>query len=137
MTISSRARREDTRTARAERPPAPTVAQRRGSFLRPRKIRVGDDALLDLGGALEDPGEARVAPVALERELAGVAGPAVDLDALARHLLGHLAREVLGHRRFDVVPLALVGVVRGGVRQVARRCDLRSHPGDLEADGLK
>src|SRR5207247_7432383 len=88
------------------------------------QIGVGDDALLDLGGALEDLGQARVPPVALERELARVAGAAVDLDALAGHLLGHLAREELRHRRLDVDPLPAVRGVGGGVGERPRGLDL-------------
>src|SRR6185369_16024248 len=59
------------------------------------QVPVRDDAQLDLRGPLEDLREPGVAPVPLDREVGGVAGPAVDLQRLAGDVLGHLAGQVL------------------------------------------
>src|SRR5262245_2989616 len=68
------------------------------SAARSGQIAVADDAELDLGRALEDLGQSGVAPVALDREVGGVAGATVDLQRLARDAFGHLTGEVLHHR---------------------------------------
>src|SRR5579872_4512340 len=66
------------------------------------QVAVRDDPQLDLGGALEDLRQPGVPPVALDREVRRVAGAAVDLEGLAGHALGHLARQVLDHRGLGV-----------------------------------
>ena len=56
---------------------------------------------------------------------------------LARHALGHLGREELGHRRLLLDRFAGVAVVRDLVHERARGLDLRRHVGELEADRLE
>src|SRR5262249_10247863 len=54
-----------------------------------------DDQPVDLARALVDLGDPRVAKVALDRVLLGVAVAAVDLERLGRDALGHLGGEEL------------------------------------------
>ena len=59
-----------------------------------------DDDFLHVAGALINLAHAHVAVDALQREIAHVAVAAQGLNGGAAHLLGHLAGEQLGHRRF-------------------------------------
>src|SRR5437870_5593393 len=72
---------------------------------------IGDDALLDLGRALEDLGEPRVPPIALDGMQRSVARAAEHLQRLGGHALGHLRGEELHHRRLLVAAPLLVDLV--------------------------
>ena len=65
--------------------------------------RAGDDEPLDLARALVDLGHLRVAVVALDRELLGVAVAAEDLDRLAGPVARDARGEELGLRALDRV----------------------------------
>src|SRR4051794_10991438 len=65
--------------------------------------RPGDDQLLDLGRALEDVVDLRVAVPALHRELPRVAVAAQDLDRPLGRPHGNLAGLQLGHRALGVL----------------------------------
>src|SRR5687768_4779666 len=67
-----------------------------------------DDKPLDLAGALVDLGDARVAVVALDAELGGVAVAAVDLEGFVRDARTHLGGQELGHRALGGVLDAFV-----------------------------
>src|SRR3954467_9278285 len=96
-----------------------------------------DHLVLDLGGALEDAEDPRVAPEALRGELPRVAVAAEDLHRLAGDVLGHLRAEGLGHPRFQVA--ALAGVLHPGrvVGELPPGLDLRRHVRELVADYLE
>src|SRR6266516_6855531 len=79
----------------------------------------GDDQPLDLGGALVDRGDLRVAEVALDGRLAHVAVAAVDLDRLGRHPHRGLGGEQFGHR--GLLAMGLAGVLEAAARQVSMR----------------
>src|SRR5262245_26492941 len=98
---------------------------------------VGDDALLDLRRALEDLGEPRIAPVALDGVQRGVARAAEHLERLRGHALGHLRGEQLHHRRFLVAAPPLVDLVAHEVHELARRLDVGRHAGQPEARVLE
>ena len=130
----SRRRREGERRARptADLPTRTTTArlsrprrqQRRGRLPQPRYLmwtpgdRAGDDQALDLRGALEDRVDLRVAVHALDRELAGVAVAAEDLDRPLGRPDGDLAGLQLRHRALGVLE-GLAGC--GPSRRRARR----------------
>src|SRR5439155_6484212 len=63
----------------------------------------GDHQPLDLARALADLHQLGVAVHALDRQVAHVADPAMDLDRLVGHPVRRLAREQLGHRGFLLV----------------------------------
>src|SRR5260370_27233162 len=117
--------------------PAMTGKEMRFSFLRPAQQMVGDDAQLDLGGALEDLRQPRVAAMARDRVRLGVPGAAVDLQRLAGDALGHFAGEQLDHRGFLVAALLLVDLIADVIHQLARRLDLGRHLRELEPDRLE
>ena len=102
-----------------------------------REVAVRHDPQLDLGRALEDLRQACVAPVALDGEVGGVPGAAVDLQPLARDAFGHLAGEQLEHRRLVVDGDAGVGIGGDLVHERPARLDLGGHLGDLEPQRLE
>src|SRR5687767_9868262 len=59
----------------------------------------GDDDLLDVAGALIDLAHPHVTIDTLDQEVLEESVAAVNLDRVGAHLLRHLAREQLGHRR--------------------------------------
>src|SRR6266851_5463697 len=88
-------------------------------------------------GRFENLGEPRVAPIALEWEILGVAVTAVNLERIAGHPLGHLGGEPLHHRGFLVTPAFAVDFGRDEVHELARRFDIRRHLGEFEPDRLE
>src|SRR5438067_5971746 len=98
---------------------------------------IGDDAQLNLGGALEYLRQPRVAPIALDRVQLGVAGAAMDLQCLAGDAFGHLAGEQLDHRCFLIAALLLVDPIADVIHQLPRRLDLGCHLRELEPDRLE
>src|SRR5262249_33889077 len=98
---------------------------------------VGDDAALDLRGALEDGGEPRVPPVALHGIFGRVAVATVYLETGAGHALGHLGGEELDHRRLALDRDAVVTLLRHLIHEGPRRLDLGCHVGELEPDRLE
>src|SRR5262245_8815953 len=105
--------------------------------LRLAQKMVGDDALLDLRRALEDLGEPRIAPVALDGVQRCVARAAEDLQGLGGDALGHLRGEELHHRRLLVAAPPLVDLVAHEIKELARRLDLGRHAGEPEARVLE
>src|SRR5207245_171225 len=75
--------------------------------------RTRDHELLDLGRALEDVVDLRVAVPALDRELPRVAVAAEDLDRALGHPHGHLARLELAHRALGALERDLVAAHPG------------------------
>ena len=102
----------------------------------PGQQAAGDDQPLDLVRALADHHERRVAVVALDRKIGGVADAAVDAHGLGGQLERGLAGEQLGHARLDVA--AQTGRLALGrvAREQAGRLQLRRHVGELELDRL-
>src|SRR5262249_25099066 len=93
---------------------------------------------LDLAGAFVDRRHARVAIVALHRELLGETVSAVDLDRLVGDPVGGLGREELRHRR-GAPPSGLTSVAVGGGAhdQQPRGVDEGRHLGELLLDGAE
>src|SRR5262245_63401837 len=85
-----------------------------------------DDEPSELPRALVDLGDLRVAVVPLDRELAGVAVPAEDLDRLGGLPAGHLGGIELRLRPLGRVRLSGLLEPRGAIREQARGVDLRS-----------
>ena len=106
------------------------------SRARPPGEVLADHHPLDLVGALEDLHDLRLAHVALDRELAGVAGAAEHLDGVG----GHLHRRVGGHQLGDAgLPgVGLAGVLAAGGHQVRRAggLDRGGHVGEQEGEAL-
>src|SRR5262245_24525707 len=92
----------------------------------------GDDDLLQLVGALADREERRVAVVALDVELLGVAVGAVDAHRLEAVLERGFGGEELGHAGFHVATPARVVGARGRLDQQARGLGPRRHVGELQ-----
>src|SRR5229473_3137919 len=105
--------------------------------LRLAEQMIGDDALLDLRRALEDLGEPRIAPIALDGVQGRVACAAEHLQRLGGHPLGHLGGKELHHRRLLVAAPLLVDLVADEVHQLARRLDLGRHAGEAKARVLE
>ena len=108
----------------------------RSCLLGPSQEFVGDDAHLDLAGALEDLRQTRVAPMAFDLEVGGVSGAAVDLHGLAGDLLGHLGGDELAHRRLERAPPAGIDVGGDRVHQLTRGLDVGGHLRDLDPQVL-
>ena len=106
-------------------------------MFRPRQQAVGDDPHLDFGGTLENLGQPRIAPVALEREILGIAVAAVDLQRLAGDALGHFGGKQLRHRGFLVTSAVRIYFISDEVRQLSRRLDLGRHLRDFEPNRLE
>src|SRR5664280_1626971 len=97
----------------------------------------GDHELLDLGGALEDVVDLRVAVPALDGILARVAVAAEDLDRALGHPHRDLARLELAHRSLGVLKAhTRAAHPRGAPDEQTRRVDLHLHPCERERDGL-
>src|SRR5690349_4381093 len=105
--------------------------------LRLAQQMIGDDALLDLRRTLEDLGEPRIAPVALDRVQRRVARATEYLQRLGRDALGHLGGEELHHRRLLVAAPLLVDLVGDEVHQLPRRLDVGRHARQPEARVLE
>src|SRR5436190_15000755 len=102
----------------------------------PLQELLADNHALDLGGALADQEQRRVAVEALDLVLLRVAIAAVDAEALLDALLAGLGGQELGHPGLEVGALAgvlhprrLAGDEPGGL-------DLGRHVGELELDRL-
>ena len=97
---------------------------------------LADHHPLDLVGALEDLHDLRLAHVALDRELAGVAGAAEHLDGVGGHLHGGVGGHQLGDAGLPRVRLA--GVLAAGGDQVGgpRGLDGGGHVGEQEGHAL-
>src|SRR2546422_9724485 len=98
---------------------------------------VGDEVAHHLERAAADREHARVAHHPFERQRAAVAGGAVDLQRLARHLLRRLRGERLGLRRLQDVGEAVAGARGRAVDHEARGVDLDRHVRELPADALE
>src|SRR3989449_1431696 len=98
---------------------------------------VGDEVAHHLERAAADREHARVAHHPFERQRAAVAGGAVDLQRLARHLLRRLRGERLGLRRLQGVGEAVAGARGRAVDHEARGVDLDRHVRELPADALE
>src|SRR5205814_2105478 len=92
-------------TAASPRRPPRRAFPRAGSLCVPLEQAAGDDETLDLVGALADDHQRRVAVVALDGQLGGVAVAAVHAHGLGGALERRLRREQLGHARLDVAAL--------------------------------
>src|SRR5207253_799635 len=86
-----------------------------------------DDHALDLGGALADEQQRRVAVETLDLVLLGVAVAAVDAKALLDAEAAGLGGEQLRHPGLEIRALAGVLQARGAPREQARGVDLRGH----------
>src|SRR4051794_13977198 len=99
--------------------------------------RAGDDELLDLGRALEDVVDLRVAVHALDRELSRVAVAAEDLDRPLGRPDRDLARLQLRHRALRIGEPVLVAAHPGGSPdEQSGGVDLGLHVGEREGDRL-
>src|SRR6266498_85744 len=99
--------------------------------------RPGDHEALDLGRALEDRVDLRVAMHPLDRVLARVSVAAEDLHRPLRRPDGHLAGLQLGHRSLGVLEVLAGAPHPGGPPdEEARRIDLHLHVGEHEPDRL-
>src|SRR4029450_1340193 len=94
-------RRPPLACGRANAPRRRRSAAKSGN-VHPRR-GAGDDEALDLGGALEERVDLRVAVPPLHREVADVAVATEDLDGLLGHPARALARLELAHRAFAVL----------------------------------
>ena len=97
---------------------------------------LGDHEALDLGGALVDLEELRVAHQLLDRVLLHVAVAAEDLDRVGRHLHRRVGGEALRERRVQRRALAAVDQPRRLPREQPRGLDLGRHVGDQEVHAL-
>src|SRR4051794_2339383 len=95
-----------------------------------------DDKLLDLVGAFADHHQRRVAVVALDRELIGVAHTSMDAHGIHRQLQCCLTCEQLGHAGLDVAPLAGHLALGCAACEQPGRLQPRRHLGELELDRL-
>src|SRR3954452_4779321 len=96
-----------------------------------------DDKLLDLGRALEDVVDLRVAVHPLDGELARVAVAAEDLHGALGGPHGDLAGLELAHRALGVLELVAVAAhPRGAPDEQAGSVDLELHVGEREGDRL-
>src|SRR5215213_11982122 len=97
---------------------------------------LADHHALDLGCALADEQQRRVAVEPLDLVLLGVAVAAMDAERLLHHLLAGLGGEQLRHAGLEVG--ALPGVLHAGglQREQPRGLDLRGHVRELELDRL-
>ena len=136
------------RTSRSRRPrPAPTASPRRlsrppgwaAAYVRSALEQLaGHDDALDLVGALVDLGDLGVAHHPLEREVAGVAGAAEQLDRVGGDLHGDVGGEALGGRAEEgQVGVAALGLGGGDVDHLARGLELHRHVGEHELDALE
>src|SRR5688572_14819641 len=98
---------------------------------------VGDHHLLDLACPFVDLEDARVAEVALNVVLLGVAIAAVDLERLVGDPLRHLGGEELGLSRFEGEALLVLLGPGGLPGHQAPGVDLGRHVGQVELDGLE
>src|SRR5262249_42965584 len=101
-----------------------------------RQQRARDDQALDVGRALVDLGDARVAEQALDDEVVGVARAAVDLQALVGAVVRRARREELRLRRLLRARLAAVAQPGRAAHEQPRRLELRRHVGELPLNGL-
>src|SRR6185503_3867790 len=97
---------------------------------------VGLDQGVELARALVDDGGLRVAQVALDRELVGIAIRPVDLDRIERALDRVLRRVPLGKRRLAGVALALVLQPASAPDEQPPHLGPRDHLGDELLDKL-
>src|SRR4051812_22353196 len=95
-----------------------------------------DHQTLDLVCAFADDHQRRIAVVALDRELGGVAVAPVDAHGFGRTLERCFGREELGHARFDVAPLARLLLAGRALGQQTSGLQLGRHVGQLELDRL-
>src|SRR5436190_5407768 len=102
----------------------------------PLQELLADNHALDLGGALADQEQRRVAVEALYLVLLGVAVAAVDAEALLDALLAGLRGEQLRHPGLEVGALAGVLHPRRLAREESCCLDLGRHVGELELDRL-
>src|SRR3954447_12168294 len=102
----------------------------------PLEELLADDHPLDLGGALPDEQQRRVAVEALDLVLLRVAVAAVDAQRLLDAEVAALGGEELRHAGLELRALAGVLHPGGAERHQARRVDLRRHVGELELDRL-
>src|SRR5262249_18926011 len=92
-----------------------------------------DHLRLDLGGALEDVQDARIAENPADRILERETVAAVDLHRIVGSSPGDARAEQLGHAGLEVAAPALVLLARGKIGELARDRDLRGHHGELVA----
>src|SRR5262245_7020190 len=97
------------------------------------KQAIGDDSELNLARPLEDLGEARVTPVALDGVQLRVPGAAENLQRIGTDAFGHLRCVPLHHRGFFVEAAPIVELRRDVVHQLARGFDLARHARNLES----
>mmetsp|Transcript_14879 Transcript_14879/g.50071 ORF Transcript_14879/g.50071 Transcript_14879/m.50071 type:complete len:283 (+) Transcript_14879:167-1015(+) len=95
-----------------------------------------DDEALDLGGALVDLGDSRVAVVALGRHLGHVPHATKHLDARVRVRSRRLGSGQLGHGRLLCVRRLSVLEVSRAMREQHRRLVPDGHVGEQELDRL-
>src|ERR1700710_472 len=102
----------------------------------PLQQLLADHNALDLGGALADQEQGRIAVEALDLVLLRVAVAAVDAEALLDALLAGLRGEQLGHPGLEVGARAGVLHPRRLAGDEAGGLDLGRHVGELELDRL-
>src|SRR6185312_8562319 len=97
-----------------------------------------DDEAHDLVGAFEDPVDAQIAEVALDRIVLDVAVAAMELQRLVADPEAGIGREALGHRAAHR-RVRLPGIERRSraPHHEARRLELRRHIGELELQRLE
>ena len=102
-----------------------------------KELACHDDAL-HLVGALVDLGDLRVAHHPLEREVAGVAGPAEQLHGIRGHLHRDVGGVALGRGAEErQVGVAALGLGRGDVDHLAGGLELHRHVGEHELHALE
>src|SRR4051794_18474430 len=115
----------------------PLLSRRKSLFDVKAGDRAGDDEALDLRGSLEDRVDLRVAVHPLDRELAGVAVAAEDLDRPLGHPNGDLAGFQPRHRALGVFESVAVAAHPGGAPdQQPGGVDLELHVRQVEGDRL-
>src|SRR5271168_1374798 len=99
-----------------------------------REQAARDHLGLDLGGALEDVQDARIAQHAADRVFLGIAVAAMDLQRVIGVRPGDPRGEQLGHAGLDVAAPVLVLLARREIGELARHHGLDRHPGELAGD---
>src|SRR5579883_2569857 len=100
----------------------------------PAEEPAGDDIGLDLGRALEDVADARIAEHAADRIFERVAIAAMDLERVVGIGPGGARGQELRHPGLDVAAAVAVLLARGEICQLARDHGLDRHPGELAED---